>query len=137
MTSMLIGRTDRFKTAVAQRVVGNTISFYGSSDLNWIGENLFGIESAPWDDFESYWQASPMRFIGNAKTPTLIIHSESDLRCPQEQGEQIFVALKRMGVEAEMVLFPEEEHGLSRNGRTDRRVARLQHIQRWMDRFLM
>jgi len=80
MTSMLIGRTDRFKTAVAQRVVGNTISFYGSSDLNWIGENLFGIESAPWDDFESYWQASPMRFIGNAKTPTLIIHSESDLR---------------------------------------------------------
>lgn len=137
MTSMLIGRTDRFKTAVAQRVVGNAISFYGSSDLSWTGENLFGIESNPWEDFAAYWQMSPMRFIGGAKTPTLVIHSESDLRCPQEQGEQIFVALKRMGVEAELVLFPEEEHGLSRNGRTDRRVARLQHIKRWMDRFLM
>ena len=136
MTSMIIGRTDRFKTAVAQRVVSNGISMYGASDLGWIAELLFGTESAPWEDVEAYWQLSPMRYIGNAKTPTLIIHSENDLRCPQEQGEQVYIALKRMGVEAEMVLFPEEAHGLSRNGRTDRRVARLQHIKRWMDKYL-
>ncbi len=136
MTSMIIGRTDRFKTAVAQRVVSNNISMYGASDMNWMTELLFGEESAPWDNVEAYWKISPMRFIGNAKTPTLIIHSEQDLRCPQEQGEQVYVALKRMGVEAEMVLFPEEAHGLSRNGRTDRRVVRLKHIKRWMDKFL-
>ncbi len=136
MTSMIIGRTDRFKTAVAQRVVSNSISMYGASDMNWMAELLFGEESAPWDDVEAYWKISPMRFIGNAKTPTLIIHSEQDLRCPQEQGEQVYVALKRMGVEAEMVLFPEEAHGLSRNGRTDRRIVRLNHIKRWMDKFL-
>ncbi len=137
MTGMIIGRTDRFKTAVAQRVVSNGISMYGASDLGWKAELLFGTESTPWDDFEAYWRMSPMRFIGNAKTPTLVIHSEQDLRCPQEQGEQLYVALKRMGVESEMVLFPEEEHGLSRNGRTDRRVVRLEHIKRWMDKYLM
>ena len=76
------------------------------------------------------------KYIGNAKTPTMITHSENDLRCPIEQGEQVFVALKRLGVETEMVRFPEEFHGLSRNGRTDRRISRLNHILRWFDRHL-
>jgi dipeptidyl aminopeptidase/acylaminoacyl peptidase len=68
---------------------------------------------------------SPMKYIGNAKTPTMVIHNEGDLRCPIEQAEQAFVALKRLGVETEFIRFPEEFHGLSRTGRTDRRIARL------------
>ena len=71
-----------------------------------------------------------------ARTPRLVIHSEQDMRVPQEQGEQVYVALKRMGVDTELVLFPEEPHGLSRGGRTDRRVVRLQHIVRWFNRYL-
>ena len=59
-----------------------------------------------------------------------------DYRCDREQGEQIFVALKRMGIDTEMVLFPEEPHGLSRNGRTDRRIQRLSHILRWFEKYL-
>ena len=55
---------------------------------------------------------------------------------PIEQGEQLFVALKRLGVETEFVRFPNESHGLSRSGRTDRRIARLEHILRWFDRYL-
>ncbi|MDP6453062.1 MAG: prolyl oligopeptidase family serine peptidase, partial [SAR202 cluster bacterium] len=78
----------------------------------------------------------PLKAIGNAKTPTLVIHSENDMRCPIEQGEQVFVALKRLGVDTEFIRFPEESHGLSRGGRTDRRVARLNHILRWFDRYL-
>ncbi|HUM72358.1 MAG TPA: prolyl oligopeptidase family serine peptidase, partial [Chloroflexota bacterium] len=105
----------------------------GSSDLNWMTEYLIGADTQPWDDLAGYWQQSPISFIGNARTPTLIIHSEADFRCDQEQGEQVFVALKRLGVEAEMVLFPEESHGLSRDGRTDRRIQRLHHIKRWFD----
>ena len=64
------------------------------------------------------------------------MHSENDLRCAKEQGEQFYTGLKRAGVETELVLFPDEPHGLSRGGRTDRRVARLEHMLRWFDRYL-
>lgn len=77
-----------------------------------------------------------MKYIGDARTPTLIIHSEKDLRCPIEQGEQVFVALQRLGVDSEMVRFPDEFHGLSRTGRTDRRIVRLNDIRRWFDKYL-
>jgi dipeptidyl aminopeptidase/acylaminoacyl peptidase len=53
------------------------------------------------------------------------------MRCPIEQGEQVFVALKRLGVDTKMVRFPDEPHGLSRGGRTDRRIARLEQISTW------
>lgn len=136
MTALIIGKTDRFKAAVAQRVVSNIISFYGSSDLNRGTEYLTGAEAPPWDAFDTYWDMSPMKYIGHASTPTLIIHSEQDLRCQREQGEQVFVALRRLGVDTELVLFPEESHGLSRNGRTDRRIARLDHMLHWFDKYL-
>lgn len=136
MTIFIIGHTDRFQAAAAQRVVSNLISFYGSSDLHHGAEFLMGTEQPPWEDLENYWRMSPIAHIGNAATPTLVIQSEQDLRCPQEQGEQVFVALKRLGVETELVLFPEEPHGLSRVGRTDRRVQRLEHIARWFERYL-
>ena len=77
-----------------------------------------------------------MKHVSNVKTPTLVIHSEQDLRCDLEQGEQFFVALKRLGVDTELVVFPEETHDLSREGRTDRRVERLTRISFWFDRYL-
>lgn len=135
MTNWVIGHTDRFEAAVTQRCVSNLISMWGSSDFNWVFQQVFGDES-PWENVENYWRQSPLKYIGNAKTPTLVIHSEQDLRCATEQGEQVFVALKKLGVDTEMVRFPDEPHGLSRGGRTDRRIVRLQHILRWFDRYL-
>jgi dipeptidyl aminopeptidase/acylaminoacyl peptidase len=135
MTNWIIGHTDRFRAAVTQRSVSNLISMYGSSDFNWAFQYEFG-DQPPWENLENYWQQSPISYIGNATTPTLVIHSENDLRCPIEQGEQIFVALKKLGIETEMIRFPEEPHGLSRGGRTDRRIARLTHMLRWFDRHL-
>ena len=135
MTNWIIGHTDRFKAAVTQRSVSNFISMYGSSDYNWSFQYELG-NKAPWENMENYWRQSPMKYIGNVKTPTLIIHSEQDMRCAIEQGEQIFVALKKLGVDTEMVSFPEEPHGLSRSGRTDKRIERLKHIVRWFDRYL-
>ncbi|RME50077.1 MAG: S9 family peptidase, partial [Caldilineae bacterium] len=135
MTLWIIGHTDRFKAAVAQRVVSNEISMHGTSDFNWVFQYPMG-DKPPWEDLENTWRLSPMKYIGNVKTPTLIIHSEQDHRCPIEQGEQAFVALKQLGVETEMVRFPDEPHGLSRVGRTDRRIARLNHILRWFDKYL-
>ncbi len=135
MTNWIIGHTDRFQAAVTQRSVSNLISMYGSSDFNWSFQIELGDEP-PWEDLENYWRQSPMKYIGNVKTPTLVIHSEQDLRCDMEQSEQIFVALKKLGVDTEMVRFPDEPHGLSRGGRTDRRIDRLGHIVRWFDRYL-
>lgn len=135
MTTLIIGRTHRFKAAVAQRAVSNFLSFYGSSDLNWGLENLAGT-AAPWDDVQGCWAQSPISAIGNARTPTLVIHSENDYRCDQEQGEQVFIALRRLGVDTELLLLPGESHGVSRGGRTDRRIARLEHMAGWFERYL-
>jgi dipeptidyl aminopeptidase/acylaminoacyl peptidase len=135
MTNWIIGHTSRFKAAVTQRSVSNLISMYGSSDFNWAFQYELG-DQPPWENLQNYWRQSPIKYIGKAKTPTLVIHSEQDLRCAIEQGEQVFVALKKLGVDSEMVRFPDEPHGLSRGGRTDRRIERLKHILRWFDKYL-
>jgi dipeptidyl aminopeptidase/acylaminoacyl peptidase len=135
MTLWIIGHTHRFKAAVTMRCVSNLVSLWGSSDLNWTFQQDLS-NKPPFEDLQKFWDHSPIKYIGNAKTPTLVIHNEMDLRCPIEQGEQVFVALKRLGVDSEMVRFPEEFHGLSRSGRTDRRIARLNHILRWFDKYL-
>lgn len=135
MVNWVIGHTSMFHAAVSMRSIMNRTSSYGTSDMNWIRGEAFGDE-APWENINNYLRQSPLSAIGNAKTPTLVIHSENDMRCPIEQGEQLFVALKRLGVDTEMIRFPDESHGLSRGGRTDRRVVRLQHILRWFDKYL-
>ena len=135
MTLWIVGHTNRFKSAVAQRVVSNWVSMWGSSDFNWLFQ-FWAKSGSPQEGINRLWDMSPVKYLGDVKTPTLIIHSEHDHRCPIEQGEQAFVALKRGGTETEFVRFPEEPHGLSRVGRTDRRIARLNHILRWMDKYL-
>ena len=77
-----------------------------------------------------------MSGVGNINTPTLIMHSEDDYRTRPEQSEQVYVALRSRGVPTELLLFPSETHELSRTGRTDRRVARLEHMLHWFDRYL-
>ena len=135
MTVWIIGHTHRFTAAVTMRCVSNFVSMWGSSDFNWTFQNELN-GKPPFEDLKYYWDHSPIAYIGNAKTPTLVIHNEMDHRCPIEQGEQVFVALKRLGIDTEFVRFPDEFHGLSRTGRTDRRIARLSHIRRWFDKYL-
>jgi dipeptidyl aminopeptidase/acylaminoacyl peptidase len=135
MTVWIIGHTERFKAAVTQRCVSNFISMWGSSDMNWVFQEELEAQQ-PFKDLQKFWDMSPIKYIGDAKTPTMVIHNENDLRCPIEQGEQVFVALKSLKVETEFIRFPDEFHGLSRTGRTDRRIARLNHILRWFDRYL-
>ncbi|MCB2229252.1 S9 family peptidase [bacterium] len=134
MTNWMIGHTNRFRAAVTQRSVVNLRSMYGSSDIGW--ELAREFNGHPWNNFENYEHCSPLPYMKNVKTPVLIIHSEQDLRCPIEQAEQMFVTLKVMGKTVEMVRFPEEPHGLSRHGRPDRRVARLEWIRKWFDRYM-
>ncbi len=135
MTVWIVGHTQRFKAAVTQRCVSNFISMWGSSDYNWTFEGELN-GKPPFEALDYYWDHSPMKYIKNCKTPMLVIHNENDMRCPIEQSEQVFVALKRLGIDTAFVRFPDEFHGLSRGGRNDRRVARLDHILDWFETHL-
>ncbi|MCB0183379.1 MAG: S9 family peptidase, partial [Caldilineaceae bacterium] len=135
MTNWIIGHTDRFRAAVSQNGVCNLISGWGTSDINWLIQHSFG-HRPPWENFAFFWERSPLQYVGQIKTPTLILHSEQDQRCPIEQGEQLFVALKVAGVPTEMIRFPDEPHLLPTAGRTDRRIAWLKAMRGWFDRYL-
>lgn len=135
MTLWVIGHTDRFKAAVTQRCVSNLYSFYGTSDIGW---HFFDYEfgGPPWSETERYLKYSPITYVEHMTTPLLIVHSERDFRCPIEQGEQVFISLKRLGREVEFVRFPDENHNLSRTGKPKHRIERLEHILRWFDTHL-
>ena len=134
MTNWLVTHTDRFRSAVTQRSICNWLSMYGASDIGyWFAEREAG--GNPWEHTDKLWDQSPLKHVMNVTTPTLVIHSEQDLRCPVEQGEQFYVALKRVGkADTAFLRFPEEGHELSRSGRPDRRLARLDAIVGWFDR---
>jgi dipeptidyl aminopeptidase/acylaminoacyl peptidase len=85
-----------------------------------------------WDRPEARWEQSPIKYFGNVKTPTLIIHSEGDLRCNIEQAEQVFSALKIRNVPTRLVRYPRSTfHGMSRSGPPDLRLHRLHQILDW------
>jgi len=136
MTAWLVGHTERFRAAVSQRGCYNFVSFYGTSDIGpFFGDYILG---GPVYEREAlYRERSPLTYAKQMRTPLLLIHSEQDLRCPIEQAEQLFVQLRRIGkTEVEMVRFPEESHNLSRSGRPDRRIERLERIVGWFDKHM-
>ncbi len=90
-----------------------------------------------WDRPEARWNQSPLNYFGRVRTPTLIIHSEGDLRCNIEQAEQVFAALRLRRVPARFVRYPAStSHGMSRNGPPDLRRHRLRQILDWWERWL-
>ncbi|QNK79778.1 S9 family peptidase [Nakamurella sp. PAMC28650] len=132
MTSWLASHApDRFTAAISERAVNAWDSFAGSSD---IGYNFAEAYTGP--DRVSQWEASPLAYADDISLPLLIIHSEHDWRCPIEQGQRLYVALKKRGAEVEMLLFPAEGHELSRSGRPRHRVQRFEAILDWWHRYL-
>lgn len=135
MTNWLVGHTDRFFAAVTQRSISNWISFYGVSDIGpRFTEMQLGGDVV--HDMERLWRFSPLAYVDNVHTPLLMIHSEQDHRCPIEQAEQFYRALKRMEREVELLRVPNASHDLSRNGKPKLRVARLEAILDWMESHL-
>ncbi|WP_442598594.1 S9 family peptidase [Neobacillus sp. D3-1R] len=133
MTNVVVTRTDRFKAAVTQRSICNWHSFYGTSDIGFFFTEWQHGHADLWDDAHKLLELSPLHYARNVKTPTLILHSEQDLRCPMEQAEQWYVALKRLGVDTKFVRFPDENHDLSRSGKPKHRLERLNHLIGWFD----
>ncbi|HKE58538.1 MAG TPA: S9 family peptidase [Pyrinomonadaceae bacterium] len=134
MTNWIVGHTDRFKAAVTLRSVVNFISDEGTRDGAYGHTPDFGGDL--FEKFDLYWDRSPLKYAKNVKTPTLILHSDNDFRVPLEQGEQWFRALKHYGVTTEMVMFPRENHNLTRTGEPKHLVESLNWQLYWFDRFL-
>ena len=135
MTNWAIGHTDAFAGAITDRCVSNLVSMGGNSDFP-ITPDLYW-KGNFWDRPEDLWDQSPIRYMGNAKTPTLIIHSEGDLRCNIEQSEQVYTLLTYKNVPARFVRYPRStSHGMSRGGPADMRLHRLGQILGWWGKWL-
>jgi len=135
MTNWVIGHTNEFAGAITDRCVSNLISMWGNSDFPYLPDKYW--PGNAWDKPEAVWSCSPVKYLGNARTPTLIIHSEGDLRCNIEQAEQVYTILKTHDVPVRFVRYPAStSHGLSRGGPPDLRLHRLHQMLGWWKRWL-
>lgn len=135
MTNWIVGHTNRFKAAVTQRSICNWMSFYGVSDIGYYFTEWQIL--ADLEEIDTLWNHSPLKYVKHVRTPLLILHSEQDYRCPIEQGEQLFIALKKNGKKTKFIRFPESNHELSRSGKPDFRVKRLEYIRDWFTEYLV
>lgn len=131
LTAWTISHDHRFKAAIVERGFLDPVSFTGSSDIGWFFGGEYTGRSA-----EQMAAQSPMARVDHVRTPSLVIHSEEDLRCPVEQGQRYFTALKQLGVEAAFLVFPGENHELSRSGTPHHRKQRFDEILQWWSRYL-
>jgi len=130
MTAWALGHTDRFKAAVCAAPAFDLASFYGTSDIGHVwGKFEWGGELP--EHWEWLREHSPSTHIHNATTPTLIIHGEQDHRCPVGQGEQMFTALSRLGVEVEFVRYPGGAHLMLHSGPAAHKLDYYQRVVAW------
>jgi len=134
MTSWIVGHTDRFAAACSERAVNNLLSEDWSSDA--AGGFAWELGVDPLENPEEYLRMSPIAYVKQIKTPLLIVHSEDDWRCPIEQADCLFVALRRLERDVEYYRFPAENHDLSRSGSPKHRVQRADLIVEFFRRRL-
>jgi dipeptidyl aminopeptidase/acylaminoacyl peptidase len=136
LTNWVVGQTDRFAAAVAQRDIANWAHWWYTADFTLFQQTWF--KAPPFDAEEDFKARSPITYIKNVKTPMMFILGEADFRTPPGAGgEEMFRALKFRKIPTVMVRFPNESHELSRSGQPWHRVERLQHIVGWFDHWLM
>jgi dipeptidyl aminopeptidase/acylaminoacyl peptidase len=132
MTSWLAAHHgERFRAAWSERAVNAWDSFAGSSDIGW-----FFTDAYCGPGLEAQRAMSPLTYAEKITMPFMVVHSEHDWRCPLEQAQRLFVALRRNGVEAEMLVFPGEGHELTRSGKPRHRAQRFEAVLDWWARHL-
>src|SRR5690606_26368370 len=131
LTAWTIARDHRFNAALAERGFLDPEAFVESSHNRWLFPHEYtGVDKA------LISSQTPQAVVGQVTTPTLVIHSEKDLRCPIGQAETYYASLKLGGVDAEFLVFPGEDHELSRAGRPRHRVQRFEAILDWFAKYL-
>ncbi|MGM0405042.1 MAG: alpha/beta hydrolase family protein [Thermoplasmatota archaeon] len=135
MTNWVIGHTDRFDGAVSFRSISNWISKFATTDIGYyfVEDQIL---SNPWEDVDKLWDRSPMKYADKVKTPTMFITSRKDYRCWEAEAIQMFTSLKYHGVDSKLVLFEDENHNLSREGKPKQRMKRLEEMLDWFDEYV-
>ena len=135
LTNWVIGHTQRFKAAVAQRDIADWADFWYTADFTLFTPSWF--RGAPWEQEADFKARSPITYIRDINTPLMLIEGEADYRTPPAAGgERMFRALKYRKIPTVMIRFPGESHELSRSGNPKHRVERLEHIVAWFDKYL-
>ncbi len=132
MTAWIVGKTNRFRAAVAQKPVINWISKTLTAD-NWYGYYFSRYEGLPWENPDAYWEFSPLSLVGNVETPTMIITGEADLRTPLSESYQMYHALKMRGIDTAVIRLPGASHDMSR--RPSQLMAKIANIVAWFDKY--
>lgn len=136
MTNWIITHTDRFVAAASQRSIANWMSFTYLSDIGgYFSPDQNGTSDAI-KDHQKLWDHSPLKYVDNARTPTLFIHSDEDYRCPLPEGMQMMQALAQRNIETRLVVFHKENHELSRAGQPKHRIRRLNEITDWFNKHI-
>ncbi len=131
LTAWATAHDHRWQAAVVERGFLDPELFFGTSDIG----AFFGVEYVGTDPDRIRAQ-SPQAHAGEVTTPTLVLHAEDDLRCPLGQAQRYYATLRTSGVPSELVLFPGENHELSRSGRPRHRRQRFEILLQWWQRWL-
>ena len=134
MVNWLAATSDRFRAAVSENGVSNQVSDWANSDSGpeYCRAALMG-DTLSADGVEKLWRQSPLAHVADVRTPLLLLQAEADRRCPAADAEQLFVALRTLGREVELVLYPDEYHVYAMAGRPDRRIDRMARMLDWFD----
>ncbi|MGD8832517.1 MAG: S9 family peptidase [Pseudomonadales bacterium] len=132
LTAWIVTHTNRFRAAVSAKPVINWYSFVLTGDMtNYFQRYWFA--RPPWEDPQSYLDRSPLSFVGNVETPTMMLTGEDDLRTPSSEAEQFYEALKLRGVDTMLVRVPEASHGIA--ARPSHLIGKVQHVLAWFERY--
>lgn len=131
-TAYLVGLTDRFRAAVAAKPIINWTSKVLTGDI-YTYQIKHQFPGTPWEEFEHYWERSPLSLVGNVSTPTMLMTGEEDYRTPISESEQFYQALKLRGVDTALVRVPGASHGIA--GRPSRLIGKVEHILGWFEKY--
>jgi dipeptidyl aminopeptidase/acylaminoacyl peptidase len=128
LTAWIVGHTDRFRAAVVVKPVINWTSFVLTADMtNYFYRYWFG--GYPWDDLQPYWKRSPLAFVGNVSTPTMLMTGEADYRTPSSEAEQFYQALKLRKIDTALVRVPNASHDIS--ARPSLLIGKVAYVLAW------
>ncbi|MCV0402965.1 MAG: S9 family peptidase [Chloroflexi bacterium] len=134
LTQWLVGVTDRFAAASSENGVTNQISTWANSFFGVYYNRRAGLgDPLTEKGMRALWRSSPLSNVAKVTTPLLMLQSEEDRICPASDNEQFFTALKVLGREVELILYPDEHHSMKSSGRPDRRIDRMERLLGWFD----
>ena len=132
LTSWIIGKTDRFKASVVAKPVINWTSMIGTSDI-YAYMSKYWFTDLPWNDYEQYWNRSPLSLVGNVTTPTMVLTGELDVRTPMSESEQYYGALRLQGVDSALVRIQGAYHGIA--AKPSNLARKVGYILAWFDKY--